>query len=139
MSWGGERLRGPNDPGVSDHSAIETNGMQHGEEVIPDVVPTPGAEPVPAAADGPGAFMVFLRLSDGERVEAGMYSGEVEAHRHAEQLMAAAAAATTTSKWPRIGDRYFRPETIVSIDVERSDAPRWTGSTGRASSWSSNR
>ena len=44
--------------------------------------------------------------------------------------MAAAAAATTASKWPRIGDRYFRPETIISIDVERSDAPRWTGSTG---------
>ena len=93
------------------------------------------AEPVAEAT--PGAFKVFLRFSNGERVEAGYFGVEVEAHRYAEQLMAAAAAATTASKWPRIGDRYFRPETIISIDVEPSDAPRWTGSTGRANTWTS--
>ncbi len=112
--------------------------MQH-EEVIPDVVPTPAGEPVPAPGAEVDEFKVYLRVADGDRVEAGAYETEPEAHRRAEELMAAAAAATTTAKWPRIGDRYFRPETIVSIDVDRSDAPRWTGSTGRASSWSGNR
>ncbi len=133
-------MRGPNDPVVSD-STLETNGMHHGEEVIPDVVPTQATEAVPApeAEADVDEFKVFLRLAEGERVEAGVYSNETDAHGHAGELMAAAAAATTTAKWPRIGDRYFRPETIVSIDVERSDAPRWTGSTGRASSWSPNR
>jgi hypothetical protein len=126
---------------VSD--SLETNGMHHGEEVVQDVVPTP-ATPSEAAPQQPAAehvqeFMVFLRMEGGDRVEAGSFATEQEAHRHAEQMMAAAAAATTMSKWPRIGDRYFRPETIVSIDVERSDAPRWVGSTARTSSWTPNR
>jgi hypothetical protein len=132
-------MRGQNEFGVSD-STLETNGMHHGEEVVPDVVPTQAhaAEAEVPASEPAASFKVFLRLAGGERVEAGAFATEVEAHRHAEQMMAAAAAATTMSKWPRIGDRYFRPETIVSIDVEPSDAPRWVGSTGRASSWSGN-
>ena len=131
-------MRGPNEPVVSD-STLETNGMHHGEEVVSDVVPTPATETVAAPDPEADEFKVYLRVATGDRVEAGVYDNEPEAHRHAEELMAAAAAATTTAKWPRIGDRYFRPETIVSIDVERSDVPRWTGSTGRASSWTSNR
>jgi hypothetical protein len=132
-------LRGPNEPVVSD--SLETNGMHHGEEVVQDVVPTPATPPQGAAASAEPVheFMVFLRVEGGDRVEAGSFATEQEAHRHAEQMMAAAAAATTMSKWPRIGDRYFRPETIVSIDVERSDAPRWVGSTARTSSWTPNR
>jgi hypothetical protein len=130
-------LRGPNEPGVSD-STLETNGMHHGEEVIPDVVPTPATETFPEPGAEADEFKVFLRVEGGDRVEAGTYTVEADAHAQAEALMAAAAAATTSAKWPRIGDRYFRPETIVSIDVERSDAPRWTGSTGRASSWNQN-
>jgi hypothetical protein len=140
VSLGGDTLRGPNEPFVSD--SLETNGMHHGEEVVQDVVPTPAtpAQPAPqqAAAEAAPAFLVFLRVADGERVQAGGFATEQEAHRHAEQMMAAAAAATTMSKWPRIGDRYFRPETIISIDVEASDAPRWVGSTARTSSWTPN-
>jgi len=133
-------MQGTNEAGVSDHSTLETNGTSHGE-VLPDVVPTHGTEQetAPAAEAEVNEFKVFLRVADGERVEAAVYTTEPEAHRHAEQMMAAAAAATTTAKWPRIGDRYFRPETIISIDVERSDAPRWTGSTGRATSWTGGR
>jgi hypothetical protein len=133
-------VRGPNDPIVSD-STLETNGMHHGEEVITDVVPTTVTETATAPAPEGEAdeFKVYLRVADGDRVEAGVFETEPEAHRCAESLMAAAAAATTTAKWPRIGDRYFRPETIVSIDVERGEARRWTGSTGRASSWTPNR
>jgi hypothetical protein len=111
---------------VSENSTLDTNGAEPAADAA--------AEQLAEESD---AFKVFLRLSDGERVEAGDYPDETEAHRYAEQLMAAAAAATTTSKWPRIGDRYFRPETIISIDVERSDAPRWSGSTGRANTWTS--
>jgi hypothetical protein len=129
VSWGGDLRRAENHADVSENSTFEANGAEAGV--------APAAAPVAEAADG--AFKVFLRFSNGERVEAGDFGVEVEAHRYAEQLMAAAAAATTASKWPRIGDRYFRPETIISIDVEASDVPRWTGSTGRGNAWTPGR
>jgi hypothetical protein len=78
-------------------------------------------------------FNVVLRLADGERVEAGSFRAETEAHDFAEELMSSAAAGA--KKWPRVGDRYLRPETIVSIDIEPDASPRWTGSTGRATTW----
>jgi hypothetical protein len=77
-------------------------------------------------------FKVILRLADGERVEAGSFAEATEAHGFAEQFISTAAAGKA---WPRIGDRYLRPEVIISIDVVPDDHPRWTGSTGRASSW----
>jgi hypothetical protein len=113
MSWAGELQQQGNGSAVSEQPAAEAV-----------------AEASPSAE-----HKVFLTLTDGERIEDGVFPTEGDAHVHAEELMAAAASATTTAKWPRIGGRYFRPETIVSIDVEPSDQPRWTGSTGRASSW----
>ena len=95
---------------------------------VPEVAPTYEAEE--AEAHG---FNVLLRLVDGERVEAGSFRTETEAHDFAEELMSSAAAAA--KKWPRVGDRYLRPETIVSIDIEPDASPRWTGSTGRATTW----
>jgi hypothetical protein len=127
MSWAGELQHPANGSSVSEHSTVDlTNGTEPGVETAPE----------PDASEA-GEFNVFLSLAGGERVEAGQFPTEQAAHARAEELMAAAAAATANAKWPRIGGRYLRPETIVSIDVERSDQPRWTGSTGRASSWNS--
>ena len=129
MSWAGELREPANGSSVSEHSTIDlTNGAEPGVETAP--------EPV-AEATAAGEFKIFLSLAGDERIEAGEFETEQAAHAQAEELMAAAAQATATAKWPRIGGRYLRPETIVSIDVERSDQPRWTGSTGRASSWNS--
>ena len=108
-------------------------GEQQANGASVEVAPEP--EMMVAEAPAGEEHKVFLSLTGGERVEVGAFPTEADAHAHAEELMAAAASATTTAKWPRIGARYFRPETIVSIDVEPSDQPRWTGSTGRASSW----
>jgi hypothetical protein len=77
-------------------------------------------------------FIVALRLASGERLEAGSFDHAAAAHTFAEELI---ASAGRTDRWPRIGDRYLRPETIISVDVEPDTQPRWTGSTGRASSW----
>jgi len=119
MSWAGELQQQGNGSAVTEESTVDV---------------APATEVVAEASPG-GEHKVFLSLTDGERIEVGAFPSEGDAHVHAEELMAAAASATTTARWPRIGGRYFRPETIVSIDVEPSDQPRWTGSTGRASSW----
>jgi hypothetical protein len=96
------------------------------QTAVPEVATTSESE----EAHG---FNVVLRLADGERLEAGSFRAETEAHDFAEELMSSAAAGAR--KWPRVGDRYLRPETIVSIDIEPDASPRWTGSTGRATTW----
>jgi hypothetical protein len=132
MSWAGEQEHPANGLTVSEHSTVDvTNGTQ-------PAAGEPEAEVVSETFAG-DEHKVFLSLQGGERVEVGVFPNEQSAHAHAEDLMVGAAQATTAATWPRIDGRYFRPETIVSIDVERSDQPRWTGSTGRASSWSSSR
>jgi hypothetical protein len=129
MSWAGELRQPAKGSYVSEHSTVDVaNGTQPGSAT--------GTESV-AESPAPGDFKVFLSLTGGERVEAGEFDTEQAAHGQAEEIMAAAAQATTTAKWPYIAGRYLRPETIVSVDVERADQPRWTGSTGRASSWNS--
>lgn len=80
----------------------------------------------------PTGFNVVLRLANGERLEAGSFMDAGAAHAFAEQFI---AEASTSGKWPRVGDRYLRPETLVSVDVDADTQPRWTGSTGRATSW----
>jgi hypothetical protein len=82
--------------------------------------------------DEHSGFNVMLRLVGGDRIEAASFAHAGEAHTFAEELI---ASASRPDRWPRVGDRYLRPETIVSIDVEPDSQPRWTGSTGRASSW----
>ncbi len=129
MSWAGEIRRAENGSAVSEHSAVDvTNGTPPAAETAFETMRDPSAT---------GELKVFLSLTGGERIEAGEFQTEQAARSEAEELMAAAAQATSSAKWPRIGCRYLRPETIVSIDVERSDQPRWGGSTGRASSWNS--
>jgi hypothetical protein len=87
----------------------------------------------PQETEGTPSFNVMLRMVGGERLEAGSFASDGEAHAFAGELIAAAMTGGQT--WPRVGDRYLRPETIVSIDVEPDAHPRWTGSTGRANSW----
>jgi hypothetical protein len=89
-------------------------------------------ETMTVESDEQSGFNVILRLVAGDRIEAASFAHAGEAHTFAEELI---ATASRPDRWPRVGDRYLRPETILSIDVEPVDQPRWTGSTGRASSW----
>ena len=76
-------------------------------------------------------FAVVIRLVDGDRIEADAFAVEGDAHRCAEGFVAELGGG----RWPRVGQRYVRPEAVVSVDVARDEQPRWTGSTGRATSW----
>jgi type II secretion system (T2SS) protein E len=75
---------------------------------------------------------VELRLANGERIEMGAYSSEEEAVEGARQLVAQASVEGT---WPFVGDRFIRPDAIVSVDLVRQDGARWLGSSARAAAW----
>ena len=57
---------------------------------------------------------VQVRLTNGDSVEGGEFDDRDAAYAHAEALVGKLVAATG---WPRVGARYIRPETILSVDV----------------------
>jgi len=64
------------------------------------------------------AFRVVLRLTNGERIEAQTCNGAVAARSHAEEFIRGLAAGP--ERWPYVSERFIRPESIVSVDIERS-------------------
>lgn len=77
--------------------------------------PEPAQEPVeelpPVAAS---AQTLHVRLSNGDRIEAGSFADETSAHIKAREL----ATAFAGGDWALLHGRYVRPEAVVSIDVE---------------------
>jgi hypothetical protein len=97
--------------------------------VIAPVEPQPEPRPEPAevAAETqvvrfvePAAIetiaRVFVRLSNGERVEAGSFDDMAAAKARAEEVVA--QVSTSDNGWPFFGGRYIRPEAVVSVDVD---------------------
>ncbi|MBA2475593.1 MAG: hypothetical protein H0V40_06535 [Actinobacteria bacterium] len=80
-------------------------------------------------------IQVVLRLSDGDRIETGAFRDEAEAKAHAEELI---GTLDTMQPWPRVGDRYLRPGSIVSVDLAEVRDTRWSGSEARLT-WASAR
>jgi len=78
--------------------------------------PAAPAAPAPAAAEPAGTYRVTIRLTTGERVEAGTYADLEAAKQQAKTLMAQVAAADA-GDWPFVSGRFLKPDTIVSVDI----------------------
>lgn len=87
-------------------------------EPAPAPEPTPQAQTVrfvePAAVET--IARVFVRLSNGERVEAGSFDDVGAAKGRAEEVMNEVSAGERG--WPFFGGRYIRPDAIVSVDID---------------------
>ena len=90
-----------------------------GEDRVAAARPAGEARPAPSGDARPsngGVVRVVLRVAGGERVGVGEYEN---AHQAEEEAKALIRIATSSSReWLRIGGRFLRPETIVSIDLE---------------------
>jgi type II secretion system (T2SS) protein E len=80
------------------------------------VVPAPAPEPLPAAAAETTTYQLSVRLTNGERVEAGAYADLETAKQQAKALMAQ-VAASDGGDWPFVSGRFLKPDTIVSVDI----------------------
>jgi hypothetical protein len=83
--------------------------------VVPPSVEVPETA-APAVAARP-AYTLMLRLQSGERMiveTATTFDGAVELARNL------VGRFTAADEWPLVAGRFIRPETIVSVDVERS-------------------
>ena len=97
-----------------------------------DNAPTePAAAPQEVSAPGSkqGAFELVLRLVDGDRIPIGSFDSVDKAQDKAAEVVKQ-FAETEEGRWPFIGGRFLRPETIVSIDVEQHGSG-WSGSNAR--------
>jgi exonuclease VII small subunit len=91
----------------------------------------PAAAPQEVLAPGSehGAFELVLRLVDGDRIPIGSFDSVDKAQDKAAEVVKQ-FAETEEGRWPFIGGRFLRPETIVSIDVEQHGSG-WGGSNAR--------
>ena len=80
----------------------------------PELAPTAP----PSAATRPAAqrVKVFVRLTSGERVDAGAFASLDQAKERGAEI--ARTLAAESPEWPFVAGRFLRPDTIVSLDVE---------------------
>jgi Type II secretion system (T2SS), protein E, N-terminal domain len=98
-------------------------------EAQPDLTPV---APEPAAPEAPTAeapaaeegaatlFRVLIRLTNGDRVDAGDFPDLEAAKQHAKSLMSQVADAES-GDWPFVSGRFLKPDTIVSVDIAEHD------------------
>jgi hypothetical protein len=87
-------------------------------EPAPEPEPAADPEPPPPAAAQPSGqrVKVFVRLTSGERVDAGSFGSLDQAKEHGAEI--ARTLAGESPEWPFVAGRFLRPDTIVSLDVE---------------------
>lgn len=93
------------------HAAEEPMGAADDAD-LPPVVALPGALDV---------RRVVLKLRGGEEIEVDRAEGREPAIRRARDLIAHIETAQREERWPELGDRFIRPDAIISIDVQRSE------------------
>jgi len=100
------------------------------------VAPAPDAAPEPQQPEAaPATVDVILRLSDGETLEVGTFSSDLEATTWAQEIVRQISSAEGQSTWPFFANRYLRPDTIVSVDLVEQSGDQWLGSSVRRKSW----
>ncbi len=85
--------------------------------------PSTDAEP-----EGEEAWLVVLRLADGEQLEIGTFGTSDEAKDHAQSIV---RQISSEFGWPFFEGRFIRPDVIVSVDLLAPEGNRWLGSSAR--------
>jgi hypothetical protein len=98
---------------------VASYGPAFAPEPAVEPTPEPVAEPEPAAppAAAPTSqrVKVFVRLTSGERVDAGAFDSTERAKERGAEI--ARTLAGDAPEWPFVAGRFLRPDTIVSVDV----------------------
>ncbi len=78
---------------------------------------SPHVVSLPPARD---ARRVVITVTSGEEIEIGRAEGRAPAVHLAREAIREIARAEQAGDWPAVGDRFLRPGSIVSIDVQRA-------------------
>ena len=114
---------------------LESAPVALGEAVAPAPPEVSVEAPAVSQQPGPGSasvHVVILRLRDGETLEVGTFHTVAEASACAQEIVSQISKAEGEASWPFFGERYLRPDTIVSIDLLEEPADKWLGSAARS-------
>jgi hypothetical protein len=83
--------------------------------------PAPASQPVamPSEESGGSRFRLLLELEGSEDVEVGLFHRIEDAEAAARDMM---ARVESGNEWPRVGQRFVRPERIISVQI--AEKPR---------------
>jgi hypothetical protein len=81
---------------------------------VPEQPETTPTAPEPTVVSTP--WRLTIRLTNGERVEAGDFADQESAKQEAKAVMAQVADADS-GEWPFVSGRFLKPDTIVSVDI----------------------
>jgi Type II secretion system (T2SS), protein E, N-terminal domain len=81
---------------------------------VPEQPKAPPPAPEPLAAQA--AWRLTIRLTNGERVDAGDFADQESAKQEAKTVMAQVVDADS-GEWPFVSGRFLKPDTIVSVDI----------------------
>jgi hypothetical protein len=107
----GNRDFAPTDP---------VNPLPQASTVAEPAAPPPPAPALPRSLD---TRRVVITVNGGEEIELGRAEGRADAVLIARDAIRTIACAEEAGEWPEVGDRFLRPEAIVSIDVQRAEHP----------------
>jgi hypothetical protein len=114
----GETAPAPEPAAVPEPAAAAEPAAAPEAAAEPEPQPEPSpAPPPPAAPQATGQRVkVFVRLTSGERVDAGSFGSLDQAKERGAEI--ARTLAAESPEWPFVAGRFLRPNTIVSLDVE---------------------
>lgn len=109
MTVYGNRDFAPTDPG---------NPLPQASTAAAPSAPPPPRATLPASHD---TRRVVITVNGGEEIELGRAEGRADAVHMARDAIRMIDEAQAANEWPEVGDRFLRPDAIVSIDVQRAD------------------
>ena len=118
---------------------VESTPAPLGVPAAPLAPQYPADAPAASVQPDPGSssiHVVLLRLTDGDPVEVGTFATAAEASACAQDVVRQISAAGDGA-WPFFGERYLRPDAIVSVDLLEESADKWLGSAARTR-WAAN-
>jgi hypothetical protein len=106
------------EPQAEPEPAAEPEPKPEPVAAAPASAPAPAPAPAPPAAVRPTGqrVKVFVRLTGGDRVDAGSFDSLEGAKERGAEI--ARTLAAESPEWPFVAGRFLRPDTIASVDVE---------------------
>lgn len=102
---------------LAPETADPTAAHRRGESVVSLARSLPPVGTLPVSID---LRRVVIRVRGGEEIEVGRTEGREPAVRIARDAIRMIDEAVEADEWPAVGDRFLRPDAIVSIDIQRT-------------------
>ena len=104
-----------------EHRPDPTDPQRDGPRAETALDAAPTLPPVVALPFSTDVRRVVIRVRSGEEIEVGRADARERAVRIARETIQLIEDAQHADEWPLVGDRYLRPDAIISVDIQRAE------------------